>query len=371
MKHLRLGWLAGFAAVALLITLAALINPVQIEITIAPRASAAYAGLPTVTPLPPTPAAPPLTPTEAPPTATVPVPTEPPTPVAPPATSVPPERERRQPTVTPMAPSVTPMLPPVEEERHPQLVIIKRSTTGVVHPGDRVSFEIELTNRGDAPALDVVVTDEVPLPLKVVDLRSTMGDIVVEGQRVIAFPRRLGPGEVIQFTIVAAVPLDTPVGRIANTAVVTSSSPDDPGDNTSTAAIEIAPLLVKQSAPPRLPTTADPTEAAILARYWPLLVLALSAMLFGALLRTGAFRQRTLLVRLAHAVAATEPSPPDTNRPTHLMIDPDEIQACWAAGASTRELVMQVASRNPSVDRLTISLAIQQMLRDVVAGSRT
>jgi uncharacterized repeat protein (TIGR01451 family) len=353
MKQVRLGWLAGTAAAAILITLAALINPVQIEITIAPRASAALAGLATVTPLPPTH----VPPTEAPPTATPPTPTQAPASTQTPAPETP-RRERIQPT--PVVASVTPALPPAAEERRPQLTIVKRAMPAVARPGDRVSFDVDLVNRGDAPALDLVIIDEVPLPLRVVDLLSTKGDIVVEGQRVSAFPRTLDPGESARITIVAEIPPDAPAGPIANTAVVTSSSPDDPGDNTSTTIVEIQPIA--QGAPPRLPTTADPTEVMVLVRYWPLLALAFGAMLLGAFVRAGAFRQRTLHVTLASSAADR------LARPSGLVIDTDSLHARWLAGASTHDLVVWAVGQNPDVDRLTISLAIQQLLRAAVKG---
>lgn len=355
MKPIRLGWLAGFAAAALLITLAALVNPVQIEITIAPRASAALAGLPTVTPLPPTR----VPPTGAPPTATAPAPTQMIAPTQTPAPEAP-RRERHQPT--PEAASVTPALPPTAEERHPQLTIVKRAVPAVAHPGDRVSFEVDLTNRGDGPASDLVIIDEVPLPLRVVDLHSVKGDIVVEGQRVSAFPRTLDPGESARITIVAEIPLDAPAGPISNTAVVTSSSQDDPGDNTSTTMVEIQPR--GQGAPPRLPTTADPTEVTVLMRYWPLLALALGAMLMGVFVRVGAFRQRILHVTLPNS-ASDRPA-----RPSGLVIDTDSLHARWSAGASTHDLVVWALGQNPDIDRLTISLAIQQLLRAAVKGRR-
>jgi uncharacterized repeat protein (TIGR01451 family) len=354
MKLLRLGWLAGIGAAALLITLMALVNPVEIAITVAPRASAAYAGLPTVTPLPPTPL-----PTTSAPTATEAPRATPP----PPATTEPaPEPERRRLIPTP---SATALPPPATEERAPQLAISKRADPAVAQPGGRVQFEIELTNRGDAPAYDLVVTDEVPAPLRVVDLHSTRGDIVVDGRRVTAFPRALGPGESARFTIVVEIPPDAPAGPIANTAVVTSSSPDDPGDNTSTVTIVVESLVVKQIAPPRLPTTADTTEASVLARYWPLLALALGALLFGALLRAGALRQRTLHITLGSGVSATA-QPGVCGWAGDLLLDPDALHEHWEAGLSTGELVEWVAGQNPGVARQTVSLAVQRLLRAAV-----
>jgi uncharacterized repeat protein (TIGR01451 family) len=342
----RLLWLAGAALALVLCTLAAALIPVRIQISLGAQGDTARAAaplsLPTTTPAPPT---------EVPPT----------------ATPEPPREERRRPTITPTPPPATavpePPAPPA------QVQIVKRASSATALPGDRLSYTLTVTNQGQGAAHDVVVTDEVPRPLQVIDLQSSKGDIVVEGRRVTAYPRTLAPGETQTYTIVAQLPDGAAPGPLANTAIIiTTTGGDDPGDNTSTTIVEVLPPLTKQSAPPRLPTTAsplDPEARPFLAIYWPLLALGLGLLAFGGAARVGAFRQRTLRV----TVGALPPAADAGERAelgglaVGIQLDPHELAARWRGGASTPELVALVARRNSQADRLAVSIAVQRVLQ--------
>jgi len=365
MKSSRLIWLTSAAAALLLIAVVAMFSPIRLQITFDNQTTTANAGmlnLPTTTPLPPTA----IPPTLAPPTA---VPSTPELPTAIPATpEAPPERRERK-TATPEPPTATPEptqgLPIMQP---PQISIAKRASVAEALPGDRFSYTLVVTNNGQGTAHDVVISDAVPAPLKVVDLRSTKGDIVVNGQHVTGLPRTLAPGEAQTYTIVVQIDAKATPGSVANTAIITTTTiGDDTGDNTSTTTVIITRPLTKQALPPRLPTTADPTvmNTTVLI-YWPLLVLAMGLMTFGVIARRGAFRQQILRVEMATSGSSASLSVRHASQDTNLHINPDDLYARWKAGESIRNLVDLVADQNPQIDRLMISLTVQNLLSSVV-----
>jgi hypothetical protein len=140
--------------------------------------------------------------------------------------------------------------------------------------------------------------------------------------------------------------------------VVTLSDPGDtPGDNLSTATLQIRAPIAAQ----RLPKTADPSlNDTLLTRYWPLLVLACGVLLLGVAIRQGAFRQQFLRVQIASA--AGQGAAPQISQTAEVQLNRADLWARWQAGASTQALVELVARQNPSVDLITISLAVQEVL---------
>lgn len=358
MKQSRLTWFTSSAAVLLLITIVATFSPVRVQITFDHQTTTANAGmlnLPTTTPLPPT-----SIPATAVPPTSITATAEPPTAI--PATpEAPPERRERH-TATPIPATLEPT-PALPLRLPPQISIRKRASVAEVMPGDKFSYILVVTNSGQGSASDVVISDDIPSELKVIDLHSSKGDIVVDGQRVTAYPRTLAPGETQTYTIVVQLPAGAHAGTIANTAIITTTSiGDDPGDNTSTTTVTVKIPLAKQSAPPRLPITADPTAAErSLPSYWPLLVLALGLCAFGIAARKGAFQQQTLRIQLAETPALGK-APTHTPASTDLLINPDDLYARWNAGESTSRLVELVAAQNPQTNRLMISLTVQQLL---------
>jgi len=270
MNPSRLIWLASAAAL-LLLAVVATFSPIRLQITFDNQTTTANAGalnLPTTTPQPPTA----VPPTDVPATA-VPPTSEPATAI--PATPEPPPERRDRNTPTPAAATPVPATPeptpPLPLMQPPQISIIKRASVAEALPGDRFSYTLVVTNNGQGVARDVVISDDIPAALKVVDLRSSTGDIVVDGQRVTAYPRTLAPGETQTYTIVVQVAATATPGTVANTAIITTTTTgDDTGDNTSTTTVQIKRPLTIQTIPPRLPKTADPTilDTTLLA-YWP------------------------------------------------------------------------------------------------------
>ncbi len=169
------------------------------------------------------------------------------------ATPRPTDEPEEEPSPTP-EPTATPEPTPPPEEP-PDVVIQKTADRAEVEPGGTVVYTLEISNRGNQTAYDVVVSDEVPAALEVIDLWSSKGDVVVHGQTVTAYPRELQPGEEQTIRVTARVRPGVPAGSIPNIAIITTStSGDPPGNNTSTVTIE---LLPPKTPPRRLPPTSE------------------------------------------------------------------------------------------------------------------
>jgi len=244
-------------------------------------------GTPTLPPLPS--AEPTLPPTTVPTTMTPPTATATGTPVAstPTVTPVLPTRTRPppdpDPTATPLPterPSATP------EPWTSEVTIIKQASASAVLPGETFVYTLVARNNGPHSAFDVVVRDDVPPQLAIIDLHSTKGDITVVGQTVTAYPGTLEPGETAEYRITVRVRADARPGALANTGVITTSTPGDtPANNTSTVTVTIQPApRTLQTAPPQLPRTADTAEPMLLALISP---LAWAGMVGGLLVLLG------------------------------------------------------------------------------------
>jgi uncharacterized repeat protein (TIGR01451 family) len=343
----------SLVVIIIAVGIVALTMPIRVSIAIG-QPTIAEAGLETTTPLPPT---------------ATPRPTEPATATPPPATSVPtmtprptePPADRQRPTQTPMVPTATPNTP-LPTPGVPQVQIVKTADRTTVQPGERFSYTLTISNRGTARATDVVVSDEVPEPLRVIDLFSSAGDIVVAGQVVTAYPRILDPGAVVTVRIQVEVPLDAPAGPIANTAIVTTPPPDDPGDNITTTTITITPSY-QASRLPRTSAPADPGEQPAWLAIWPLIVLGFGLIGMAIATRYGVFRQRTLVVTVGGAPPSIPTTETDQATKATVRVPIAEVVAMWQSGTPTSAVVAYVAARNPQVDRLAVSIAVQKVLQ--------
>jgi len=167
------------------------------------------------------------------------------------------------------------------------VAITKVADVQAVDPGSTFVYTLRVTNRGATMAADVVVQDTAPGELKVIDLSSSKGDIVVKGQTVTAYPRTLDPGEEATYRITVQVNANAKPGDIPNTAIITTSTPGDPpGNNTSTVTIQIRAILTRASAPPRLPRTTETQDPLSAIPAWlPWLLVGLLLVALGAVLR--------------------------------------------------------------------------------------
>jgi uncharacterized repeat protein (TIGR01451 family) len=71
------------------------------------------------------------------------------------------------------------------KEKKPDLVITKRGEPTEALPGEEVTFTLEVTNRGQAAAVDVVVTDDISPYLEILEVTTTQGTVTIESR-----PRR-------------------------------------------------------------------------------------------------------------------------------------------------------------------------------------
>jgi uncharacterized repeat protein (TIGR01451 family) len=293
-------------AIAMLLCGLCLLGAIVLALPYAPAAARPLANVPTASPAPPT-AEPPTAepPTAEPPTAEPPT-AEPPAAEPPPSPTptAPPERpERRRPpteTAAPptptSAPEPSPTAPPAAE-----ILIDKGVDAEQLRRGDTARYSIRVSNIGGSLARDVVVSDEVPPELEIIDLQSSKGDIVASGQRVTAYPAALEPGEEAALLVGVRVRADAPAGLLVNIAQVTTSSPgDDPGNNSDSARLTV---VVPAAGPPlaqRLPRTAEVALGPTLPWWLPWLATALGLMVFGALLT---YRVEPALRRMVAAQA--------------------------------------------------------------------
>ena len=153
------------------------------------------------------------------------------------------------PTVTP-TPLPTPTSPPETSISDP--VITKRGEPEDALPGEEVVFTLEVTNQGQEPAIDVVVTDVIPEFLEVLEVTTTQGTVTIEGQTVTVDIGVVGPGFVVQIVIRTRVREDAPVPlNMENVASLDSSNSDR----------RTSPPVVITVPGPLLPPTGQPSVA--------------------------------------------------------------------------------------------------------------
>lgn len=358
----------------------------------------------------------PSTATPAPPTATSEVPTA--TAVPPTVTAVPPTATSVLPTATPAPPTATPAQPitsevpptpvlpirttyddptpivvspptttavPTSVPGLPNVVIKKQASVTTAQAGEAVVFVLAARNTGTETARDVVVMDVVPDAFTIVDLQSTKGDIVADGQTVTAYPSVLTPGEQVTITITTKVRADAEVGPHSNTVFITTSTPGDkPEDNTSTVTVKITPPSPTQvppapkkaitSTPSQMPNTADPDVPTILLMLGPWIMMAMFILMFGGFVRFGMLRTRFVTVNLAARSPRVQdaPLPASINDapPSHVQgidLDAAALIAAWRSGASVGTLAQQVSHQNPHADRIMVGLAVQQIIDDTLS----
>ena len=218
--------------------------------------------VPTATPLPPT-AAPSLTST--------PESAAPPTPMA--------SWEPGPPSSTP--PDSPPALPV-------NLAVETRADAPQAMAGARVVVTVRVVaSETGSAAQDVEVTTMVPDELTVIDLASTRGDIVVQGQQVRAFPVTLAAGEEVILTITTTVRDGAAPGSTVTTTTMTTSSAQPTEDDHAATTVVITPPgdqpptpAPAPALPTHLPKTSDPL-ADDAGRMQQLLLIVLGIVLLG------------------------------------------------------------------------------------------
>jgi uncharacterized repeat protein (TIGR01451 family) len=98
--------------------------------------------------------------------------------------------------------------PPKDEYTDP--VIVKSADPVEAKPGEEVAFTLHIVNQGNIAAVDVVVTDDIPAYLEVLEVTTTQGEVTIDGQRVTVRAGTIGPEFEVQIVIHTRVRPETP-----------------------------------------------------------------------------------------------------------------------------------------------------------------
>ncbi|MBB2987761.1 DUF7507 domain-containing protein [Terracoccus luteus] len=123
------------------------------------------------------------------------------------------------------------------------LSIVKTSDPATPVPGGPVTYLLEVTNDGPSTATSVTVTDELDDALLGVGVVTSAGGCTQSATGALSCDLgSLAPGESATVTVTATVDAGR-TGSLANTAVVTSATPDpDPTNNTDTVDPVLSPV---------------------------------------------------------------------------------------------------------------------------------
>jgi uncharacterized repeat protein (TIGR01451 family) len=141
-------------------------------------------------------------------------------------------------------PTPYPTATPVREIGGVDLAISKTGDPSKVLPGEDVTFTIMVANHGQHTAVDVVITDQVPQYLDILEVTTSQGTVAIEGQEVTVEVGDVGAGFAVEIVICTRVQpnvsapitlenvalLDSPNGgsRTSPPAMVTISDPLPP-----------------------------------------------------------------------------------------------------------------------------------------------
>jgi uncharacterized repeat protein (TIGR01451 family) len=123
------------------------------------------------------------------------------------------------PVVTRPTPTFTPTPEPSPEFTDP--VILKSADPTEARPGEEVTFTLHVVNRGNIAAVDVVVTDDIPAYLQILEVTTTQGVVTIDGQRVTVAVGTIGPDFEVQMLIRTRVRPETPAPlTVENVAIL-------------------------------------------------------------------------------------------------------------------------------------------------------
>jgi len=134
----------------------------------------------------------------------------------------------------------------------PSIDLAKTVDTAAVYAGNDIVYTITVTNTGNVPLDDLVVTDIVPSVLTNIRVTPSPGaSYTVTGNNVRVELANLTPGAVAVITITAFVPADAAPGSITNSAVVTSDSGDiDEEDDATTEILQTPDVAIVKEVTP-------------------------------------------------------------------------------------------------------------------------
>jgi uncharacterized repeat protein (TIGR01451 family) len=142
----------------------------------------------------------------------------------------------------------------------PDPAIVKSVDRPVAEIGELVQFTLIVSNLGGSTAEGVVVDDNVPSFLDIVDVTTTKGELSVSGNAVRVTIGSLAPGEVVTIIIVARVREAPAAGQNTNVAIVMSITPDANEDNNRGSVTVDVPGAAASASPTSAAATPQPTE---------------------------------------------------------------------------------------------------------------
>lgn len=175
-------------------------------------------------------------------------------------------------TPTPTTPVETPTTPvetptpvtevPTEEpppDRYADPAVSKEAAQDEVGLGDEITYNIVVTNEGNALATGVIVEDTLPGYLQLLSASVDKGQAVINGNTAGFWIGDVEPGEVVRGTITARVVALPPDGVIENEAVLRSNNGSDrPRNNRSSARVRVR-QPAETPTPTALPGELTPT----------------------------------------------------------------------------------------------------------------
>jgi uncharacterized repeat protein (TIGR01451 family) len=180
---------------------------------------------------------------------------------------------------------------PISGSPSAQVFVLKSVYPDRGRIGDELEFVIRVGNKGSVAAKSVVMTDTLPDYLDILEATASRGAGSVQGQTIRVDIGTVEPDEVITIRVRTRINALAQPSVGFNTAVITTSSTsDDPSDNTSTVVFTIipgdgpqAPVPTPEVVPPELPRTGAADNRALGGPLIAMLGFMLLAM--GILLR--------------------------------------------------------------------------------------
>ena len=195
------------------------------------------------------------------------------------------------PTPTPIKTIFNPT--PEKQEDTADPYITKQVNPSSAFIGDVLVFTLTVGDHGSVAAQSVIVKDTLPDYLDILSATSTRGTVSIEGQTVVVVIGTVRPTDMIYIQIRARISDRNPPSIGYNTAhLSTTSSGDDPNNNTDTAIFTISRPGANETPipiPPELPRTGTPADEH--GSQLPMTLIALLLLALGLLLRRGGRRR--------------------------------------------------------------------------------
>ena len=151
----------------------------------------------------------------------------------------------------PPVPPVTPgtVTPTPAADPSANLSVTKTASATTVAPGQTITYNIAVTNHGTGNAYEVVLGDELPATLDLVDVKSERGRCTT-ARPIVCQLGTIEPHQTVTATVTVTVAATAPAGAIRNVAAVGTASSDAVLSNN----VEGATVDVKAAAVTKKPT---------------------------------------------------------------------------------------------------------------------